>query len=172
MSTEFLATAINISTLLRVALFLTVGLVAHRMIHRFIGRLDRVLAQGGESAVAYQERVATLTGVIHNAISVVVWGSVVYLILSELRINVAPLVASAGIVGFAVGFGSQQLVRDLIGGFFILLENQFNKGDLVEIAGKTGVVREIRLRTTILKDENGSICVIPNSEIGIVTRLK
>lgn len=161
---------LNLDAFIRVALLLVGGFLAHRISHPFVTRLDKVVAHGPESAAAYKERVDTIEGVIHSIVSIAIWGLVIFMILSEFGVDIAPLIASAGIVGLAIGFGSQQLVKDFLGGFFVLLENQYGKGDLVEIAGKTGQVQEINLRTTILKSDDGNTHIIPNSAVSIVTR--
>jgi small conductance mechanosensitive channel len=80
-------------------------------------------------------------------------------------LNVAPLIAGVGIVGLAVGFGAQNLVRDVINGLFILLENQYGKGDIIEIAGKTGLVEDLNLRRTVLRDNDGIVHFVPHGEV-------
>jgi moderate conductance mechanosensitive channel len=85
------------------------------------------------------------------------------------HINIAPLLASAGIAGLAIGFGAQTLVKDVINGFFILAENQFEIGDTIKAAGVGGVVEEITMRRTLLRDGDGTLHIIPNGAIGIVS---
>ena len=87
------------------------------------------------------------------------------MILREFRVDISPAVTGAGIVGVALGFGAQTLVRDLIGGFFLILENQIRVGDSAAINGIGGLVEEINLRTTILRDEEGTVHIIPNGAI-------
>ena len=87
------------------------------------------------------------------------------MILQEFGVDISPALTGAGIVGVALGFGAQSLVRDLIGGFFLILENQIRVGDVVAINGIGGLVEEINLRTTILRDEEGTVHVIPNGAI-------
>jgi len=89
------------------------------------------------------------------------------MLLSELGINITPLLAGAGVLGVAIGFGAQNLIRDFLSGLFIFLEDQFNQGDVVEIAGRSGVVEEINLRRTVLRDLDGILHIIPNGEITI-----
>lgn len=91
------------------------------------------------------------------------------LVLSELGISVAPILGAAGVVGIAVGFGAQSLVKDYFTGFFLLLENQIRQGDVVEIAGKGGLVEEVTLRFVRLRDYEGNVHYIPNSLISTVT---
>jgi small conductance mechanosensitive channel len=92
-------------------------------------------------------------------------------ILGILKINVAPLLASAGIAGLAVGFGAQTLVRDVINGFFILIENQFDIGDVIKIGGVQGTVEKLTLRRTLLRDADGTLHNVPNGQITIVSNM-
>ncbi|HLJ88449.1 MAG TPA: mechanosensitive ion channel family protein [Candidatus Angelobacter sp.] len=92
-------------------------------------------------------------------------------ILPLFGIDIGPLLASAGIVGVAVGFGAQTVVKDLINGFFIVVESQFEVGDTVRIAGVKGVVEEITMRRTILRDDDGTVHIVPNSDIRLVSNL-
>ena len=92
-------------------------------------------------------------------------------VLTQLNVKVEPLLASAGIVGVAFGFGAQTLVKDFINGFFILVENQFHIGDTVRIAGVQGVVESLTLRRTILRDIDGTVHTVPSSQITIVSNL-
>ncbi len=86
-------------------------------------------------------------------------------ILPLLGINMGPLLASAGIAGLAIGFGAQTLVKDFINGFFILVENQYDIGDTIKIAGVQGAVEDMTLRRTMLRDDNGSVHTVPNGQI-------
>ena len=92
-------------------------------------------------------------------------------ILPLLGINMGPLLASAGIVGLAIGFGAQTLVRDFINGFLILVENQYDIGDTVQIAGVQGAVEAMTLRRTVLRDDSGALHTVPSSEIKVVSNL-
>ncbi len=92
-------------------------------------------------------------------------------ILEVLQINIAPLLASAGIAGLAVGFGAQTLVRDVINGFFILLENQFDIGDVIKVGGVQGTVEKLTLRRTLLRDADGTLHTVPNGQISIVSNM-
>lgn len=119
-----------------------------------------------------EERIKTLSSVLTNLISFAVGITTILIILSELGVDIAPLIAGIGILGLGVGFASQTLVKDYISGFFILFEGQFNVGDEVEIGGKKGTVEELSLRSTILKDKEGNTHIIPNSKITTVTRYR
>ena len=92
-------------------------------------------------------------------------------ILAQLGINMGPLLASAGVAGLAIGFGAQTLVKDVINGFFILLENQYDIGDSVRLAGIEGVVENMTLRHTVVREAQGALSIIPNGQIGVVSNL-
>jgi small conductance mechanosensitive channel len=91
------------------------------------------------------------------------------IVLSQIGIDIGPLIAGAGVAGLAIGFGAQKLVQDVIGGFFLLVEDQFRIGDLVELVGVTGQVQDIRLRVTVLRDVSGNIHYVPNGDIRVAT---
>ncbi len=119
----------------------------------------------------YQKRSGTLSGVIHWILRVVILAVAVFMVLGELGLKLGPILGTAGIVGLAVGFGAQSLVQDVISGFFILLEDQVRVGDVVEIAGKSGLVEKVNLRMVILRDLSGSVHFIRNGKIDIVTNM-
>jgi small-conductance mechanosensitive channel len=114
-------------------------------------------------------REATLMKLLQNVLTYVIYFIAIMMILSTLHINVQPILAGAGIVGLAVGFGAQNLVRDVITGFFIIFEDQFSVGDYVRIGQFEGTVEEIGLRTTKIKSFTGERHVIPNGSINQVT---
>ncbi|PKN63510.1 MAG: mechanosensitive ion channel family protein [Deltaproteobacteria bacterium HGW-Deltaproteobacteria-15] len=93
------------------------------------------------------------------------------MILGEMRVDIGPILAGAGVLGLAIGFGAQSLVKDWLSGFFILLEDQFRVGDVVEVGGKGGLVEEINLRMTILRDLNGNVHYVRNGQIDTVTNM-
>ena len=114
-------------------------------------------------------QVKTMAGVISSVGKFAIFFVAALEILSQLGFNLGPLLASAGIAGLAIGFGAQTLVKDVINGFFILLENQYDVGDSVRAAGVRGIVEEMSLRRTVLRDEDGTLHTIPNSEIKLVS---
>jgi moderate conductance mechanosensitive channel len=116
-------------------------------------------------------RVETLSQVIRYLLSIVIVVMAALLVLSELGISVAPLLGAAGIVGIAVGFGAQSLLKDFFTGFFILLENQIRKGDVVRIAGESGQVEEVTLRNVRLRSFDGNVHFIPTGMIDKVTNM-
>lgn len=153
---------------LRVILIVTAILILLRIVRRLMGKLQSVL-QGTLPSPAQIKRADTLTHVIRDVVRTAVLAIAGLMILSELGLDPKPLLAAAGIGGLAIGFGAQNLVRDVITGFFILLENQIRVGDVVEIAGVGGLVEEVRLRTIKLRDLSGNVHVVPN---GIVDKVK
>ena len=111
----------------------------------------------------------TLAGVLNSiGIFVVVFMAAMWT-LPVFCMDIKPLLASAGVAGLAIGFGAQTLVKDMLNGFFILVENQYNVGDVVQVAGVSGVVEDMTLRRTVLRDADGTMHIVPNSEIKIVS---
>ena len=120
---------------------------------------------------AQTQRIDTLFRILKNFASIAILIIVIMLILSELGIEIGPLIAAAGVVGLAIGFGAQTLVKDIITGLFIILEGQVTIGDIVEIAGHSGRVEAITIRTIRLRDVNGHLHVIPFSEVTTVKNI-
>jgi moderate conductance mechanosensitive channel len=117
------------------------------------------------------QQLRTLASIIESVGSALVFFFAVLQIMPMFGVDVKPILASAGIAGLAVGFGAQTLVRDVINGFFILLENQYDLGDVVKIANVTGTVEVMTLRKTVVRDANGTVHTVPNSEIRVVSNL-
>lgn len=117
----------------------------------------------------YIKRAETLAGVMRNTLKIFLFGIAFMMILREFSIDLGPIIAAAGVVGLAVGFGAQGLVKDVIAGFFILIEDQIRVGDVVEVSGKFGLVEKINLRMVVLRDWDGAVHYIRNGESGIVT---
>jgi len=152
----------------RVLVVLVVAFVAVRLINGLITPVIRIAIREqmiGEPKIEVDKRIETLSLVILRTTAIVVGIAALLTALPEIGLNVAPLVAGVGIVGLAVGFGAQNLVRDVINGLFILLENQYGKGDIIEIAGKTGLVEDINLRRTVLRDNDGVVHFVPHGEV-------
>jgi small-conductance mechanosensitive channel len=118
-----------------------------------------------------QQRIRTLVAVLRGSgrFVLVVWA--LFTILPELGVDVTPILASVGIAGIAVGFGAQSLVKDVISGLFILIENQYSKGDVVTVAGISGLVEEVGLRRTVLRDLDGIVHHVPNGQIAVASNL-
>lgn len=118
-----------------------------------------------------EQRARTLGTVLRSMASIMVYGLAVLISLGEFGINLGPMIAGAGIVGVAIGFGAQSLVRDFLTGIFMLLEDQYGVGDVVDVGSAVGVVEEVKLRTTQIRDINGSLWHIPNGQINRVANM-
>jgi small conductance mechanosensitive channel len=114
-------------------------------------------------------RVETLARVFRYGSTTLIWLVAGMLALSELGVSIAPILGAAGVVGIALGFGAQSLIKDYFNGFFMLLENQIRQGDAVEISGKAGIVEDITLRHVALRDIEGNVHYIPNGQITVLT---
>ena len=155
---------------MRIALILVLAWIALGFSHRLIRRL-RVYITSGTSDNEEVKRIETLGRVFRYMASVVISLVTGILILGELGVSVAPILGAAGVVGLAVGFGAQSLVKDYFTGFFLLLENQMRQGDVVEAGGKAGVVEEITLRYLRMRDYSGNVHFVPNGSITTVTNM-
>lgn len=120
--------------------------------------------QGG-TEFEIEKRAETVGNVARNTIVTVIWVVAAIMVLQEMNFDVRPLLAGAGVVGLAVGFGAQNLVKDVLAGFFLLLDNQIRINDVVVINGQGGLVEEVNLRTTILRSEDGAVHLFPNGSI-------
>ena len=152
----------------KIALILVLALVFLRLGTRVAGRSIRSLGTRSplrESSPRSEQRAETLAGVAISMVGIVVWTVAVLLILEEFGLNLGPLLAGASIVGVAVGFGAQSLVKDFFSGFFILIEDQYAVGDLITIADQSGTVEEINLRVTRIRAADGTVWYVPNGEI-------
>ena len=155
---------------IRILIILVACVVIYRLILLIVGRIRKAVEDDDpDSQSEVEKRAETLGRIIQQVSSVLLAAVAGMLIMNELGFEIGPLIAGAGIAGLAVGFGAPNLVRDVITGFFILLENQIRVGDVVEIAGKSGLVEEMNLRTTVLRDLEGSVHVIPNGSVDTVT---
>jgi small conductance mechanosensitive channel len=153
----------------RVALVLIAGYFGARVLRTLLGQLERVLVTAGERTGALpgvtRSRVATLTSVLRTLALVTLWSVVVVICLSQLGFDVRPILAGAGIVGLAVGFGAQYLVRDVIAGFFLVLEDQVRVGDVAVVNGTGGLVETVTFRTIVLRDVAGTVHIFPNGSV-------
>ena len=171
----------------RVLVILLVGYVVVRLARRLIKRTVRRLQTGdaerrieqvrrrtgmtlldtsGEIPTARRlQRAETIGAVLRSVASIVIWSIAILTCLGELGINLGPLVAGAGVIGVAVGFGSQSLVRDFLSGIFMLLEDQYGVGDVIDAGPAIGTVEAVSLRTTRLRDVSGVVWHVPNGEI-------
>jgi len=132
-----------------------------------MGRRDGTAVQKAEE----EKRLATIAGMLSMLLTTIVMSVAILIVLREIGLDITPILTGAGIVGLAVGFGAQNLVRDIITGFFLILENQIRVGDVAVINGKGGVVEEIRLRTVVLRGLDGTVHVIPNGVINELSNM-
>jgi len=159
---------------LRILLILALALVADLVLRVLVPRVIRPTVSRqmrGKPAEEIEQRSHTLVAVLRGSgrFVLVVWA--LFTILPELGVNVTPMLASVGIAGIAVGFGAQSLVKDVLTGLFILIENQYSKGDVVTVAGISGQVEEVGLRRTVLRDLDGVVHHVPNSQIAVASNL-
>jgi small conductance mechanosensitive channel len=152
-----------------ILIILITALIATRILRSTITRFEKKFDDSEQMSMETQKRAKTITGLLNTTVTVVIYSAAVLMVVTELGIAIGPLLAGAGIAGLAIGFGAQSLVKDVITGFFILLEDQIRVGDVVEIAGKAGLVESVNLRTTRLRDVEGKVYIIPNGVVDVVT---
>ena len=153
-----------------VSLLLTVAaaFLLWQLAHMLVGRIEKWLARSAGHAEGGIQRARTLGQIFRNLAGVIIVGGALIHALDVFGWDVKPLLAGAGILGVALGFGAQTLIRDVIAGFFILVENQFSVGDLIEVAGNAATVEDLTVRCTRLRDFNGFVYFVPNGELKIV----
>lgn len=140
--------------------------LGHRAINRAVNRLATVdLKPGPGTANRQAERARTIGSVLTSILNAVVWVVASAMILGEFGFNLGPVIASAGIVGVAVGLGAQTLVRDILSGIFMLIEDQYGVGDRVDVLTISGTVERVGLRITTVRDDSGTLWYIRNGEI-------
>ena len=150
---------------------LIVAFILARLLRRLSQHLSAFSNRLGLPAGLRAQQLRTLSSVVYSVGLFVILFLAAMQILPQLGINMGPLLASAGVVGLAIGFGAQTLVRDFINGFFILVENQYDLGDTVKIAGVQGAVETMTLRRTVLRDDSGALHTVPSSQITVVSNL-
>ncbi|MEV4317796.1 mechanosensitive ion channel family protein [Actinocrispum sp. NPDC049592] len=171
---------------LRILIILVIAFLVRYVARRTIDRLARGASNGKTPRIlrplkerapqSYgllvserrQQRAQTIGSVMKSVVSFVVYGLAFMLILGEIGINLGPIIASAGIVGVALGFGAQNLVKDFLSGVFMMLEDQYGVGDIVDVGPATGTIESVGLRVTTLRDVNGTVWYVRNGEINRV----
>jgi len=167
---ELSALATGAVKVLIIVLFTVVMLwILKRAIRRII--TARIPKLREESQEQLSMRSETLAGVIARTVSFIVWIVVFMMILSVLGINIAPILAAVGLAGLAVGFAAQNIIRDYFHGFFIIMEDWFRVGEVATIAGETGLVVDMGLRRTTLRDLNGTMHIVPNGKIELASNM-
>jgi small-conductance mechanosensitive channel len=152
----------------RIAFTIVVGFLIQRLLFLLVRRIESWIVRAGKSDEHAKQRARTVGQILRNLCTVLVAGSVIIHALAVLGWDVRPLLAGAGILGVALGFGAQTLVRDVIAGIFILSEDQFAVGDLIEVNGRAATVEALTVRSTVLRDFNGYLHFVPNGEMKIV----
>jgi moderate conductance mechanosensitive channel len=138
--------------------------IVRRLAARFVNRVTQANVQ---APLERAKRAQTVGSVLRAAATALLWVIATLIVLSQIGLNIAPLLTAAGVGGIALGFGAQNVVRDFLAGLFILLEDQYHVGDIVQIAGVDGMVEKITLRTTTLRDLEGVVHVVANGEIRV-----
>jgi small conductance mechanosensitive channel len=164
---QALATA-NAPHAARIALVVVIALLLLRAIRVLVPRMREHLASRQES-IEDAKRIQTLMRIVHYLLSLSTLGVAALLVMGEIGISLAPILGAAGILGIAVGFGAQTLIKDYVGGLLLLVENQIRVGDMIEVSGKTGIVEEVSLRFLRLRDYGGNVHFIPNGTITVIT---
>ncbi len=164
-----------VSTVLRILYVLLIAVLIRIVAHRLINRITARVAQGGGNGRAdaahtllgerRRQRAKALGSILRNAASVLIFGIAAVTIAGDLGLNLAPVLASAGVLGLAIGFGAQSLVRDFLSGIFMLLEDQYGVGDVIDAGDATGTVEAVSLRVTRLRDVNGVVWHVRNGTI-------
>jgi small-conductance mechanosensitive channel len=147
-----------------------IALVLSRLISALTNRLIK-LAERKDARPGRHSQVKTFTGILRTTLNAILWGLTAIQILQILGVNLGPLLASAGIAGVAIGLAAQTIVKDMLNGMLIILEDQFNVGDVVRLTGMTGTVESMTLRRTEVRDGDGTLYIVPNSQITTVANL-
>lgn len=157
----------------RIGLIVVLALLAVVLVGRFGPQViaSSISRRPGESNEEVAKRADTLARVFVNVIQIFALLVAAFMMLSELKIDIAPILAAAGVVGIAVGFGAQSLIKDVLAGVFVVLENQYRVGDVVKIAEVAGLVEDINLRRTVLRDLDGIVHYVPNGAIRVASNL-
>ncbi len=143
--------------------------LAYRLVGLLAHRIEKTVDDGDEAVTTTRERRGQTIAQLLRSMGRVVIVAIAILLSFNVFIDIGPILAGAGILGLAVSFGAQSLVKDIISGFFILFENQFGIGDVIEVAGKSGTVEKMTLRVVVLRDVYGVMHVVPNGEIKVVS---
>lgn len=162
--------------LLRVTVILTAAFIAQALLGRIIRRVkENVLVvmrrHASGSEIEMTKRADTLASIIRKAVTVALWFIASMTALRQLGFDLGPILAGAGVAGVALGFGAQSLVKDVISGFFLLIENQIRVNDVCILNGTGGLVEEINLRTTVLRSADGIVHIFPNGSITSISNM-
>jgi small-conductance mechanosensitive channel len=161
----FTGAPLNITVIITLAII--ISLLGQRSISNFMNRIASAdLIPGPKrSGVRQKERAKTTSTVLKSTLNGVIWLIAIFMILAEFGLNLGPLIASAGVIGVALGLGAQTLVRDILSGIFMLVEDQYGVGDKIDVLDVQGVVETVGLRITTVRDAKGTIWYLRNGEI-------
>ena len=154
----------------RILVIVLIASLLIRVMRSSTARLHKMMV-GPATSTERVKRADTVLGMVRTVCTIFVLLVAAMMVLREAGIDIGPVLATAGIGGLAIGFGAQTLVKDVIAGFFLLVEDQVRLGDIVEVAGKSGVVERITLRTIRLRDMSGNLHVVPNGNVSVVTNM-
>ncbi|HEC75209.1 MAG TPA: mechanosensitive ion channel family protein [Methylophaga aminisulfidivorans] len=164
-----------ITTSVKILIILCLAWLGMTILKKVLHKLEQHLldetTQVGEPPSESHKRVATLVFLIRQGVMILVTVTTLLLVLKQIGVDIAPILASAGIVGLAVGFGAQNLVRDFISGFFFILENQVRVGDVAIVNGTGGLVEQVNFRTIVLRDLGGTVHIFPNGTVTTLSNL-
>ena len=170
---EFFGTRreVVIERLITVAMILAAAWLAYWVVQRVARRIIKAVDDGDDSTMTAAEKRGHTVAQLIKSVGRIVILVIAFILIVGQFISIGPLLAAGGILGLAVSFGAQSLVKDVIAGFFILVENQFAVGDVIEAGGKSGTVERMTLRVAMLRDMRGVLHVIPNGQIATVSNL-
>lgn len=171
-------TAWLLGTPIKIVLIIAAALILNHLMRRFIRRFAQKLgaatAEHGEAVVSErtveraEERASTIGSLLRSLSTAVIYGIAAIMILEVLGVSLVPIIAGAGVLGLAIGFGAQSVVEDLLRGVFMLAEDQFSVGDRIDVGSVNGTVERVTLRTAVIRDAEGTLWHVPNSEINRV----
>jgi small-conductance mechanosensitive channel len=161
----------SVANILHLVAILLIALVLNRLLRVLTTLLIRPATSQSRAAQSREQQTRTVAGVLYSACSRIVWAVAILTAMTEFGINVTPVATLAGLASLAVGFGAQNLVRDIITGFYIVLEDQYVVGDTIEVGGNVGRVEHVTLRRTVIRDARGALVTIANGDIRTVANL-
>lgn len=157
---------------LRILVIAVGSILLIRLLRAVADRIPRLMPASKEPVITEREkRARTAASLLRTVGTTLVVIVAVMMVFREIGLDITPLIAGAGVAGLAIGFGAQSLIKDVIAGFFLLLEDQFHVGDVIQAAGVSGQVEQMTLRMTIVRDLQGAVHFIPNGEIKVVSNL-
>ena len=156
---------------LRIIILIIGAVIVNNAGKRFIDRLVRNVIKDEEDKESEKKREDTLIAVFSGVLRIFVWTMVLMMVLDQIGIDIGPILAGAGVIGLAIGFGAQYVIRDFLAGLFVIMENQYRVGDVVCLDGTCGGVEDITLRKTIMRDLDGKLMHIPNGSFKMAANL-